>query len=221
MEAPEARKVLRILRRMYAKTLQKKRAGWEVDPFRILVMTILSAQTTDNAVDRVKGALFSAYPDPASLARAGLPEIEAIVHSLGFYRVKARHVRDTARMLVDRFGGRVPDTMEELLLLPGVGRKTANIVLNHAFGRNEGVAVDTHVKRLSWRLGFSDARAQEAIERDLAALFPRKAWGELTDLLIAHGRRLCTAKSPLCAECPLREHCRYYAIRSGGPQRKR
>jgi endonuclease-3 len=179
-------------------------------PFRILVLTILSAQTTDTSVDKVSGELFHRFPTPEALAAAEQIEVEEIIHSTGFYHAKARHIIGAAKKLGDDFSGKVPDTMEELLTIPGVGRKTANIVLNHAFGRNEGVAVDTHVRRLARRIGFSDHRDPAGIEQDLIALFPRDRWGPLTDLLISHGRTVCTARAPKCPVCPIREQCRYY-----------
>jgi endonuclease-3 len=179
-------------------------------PFQVLILTILSAQTTDRAVLLVKKALFKKYPTPAALAGAEIANLEKIIHSLGFYHAKARHVTATAKMLVRKYSGTVPSTMEELLTLPGVGRKTANIVLYHGMGRNEGIAVDTHVKRLAQRIGFSKTDKQDMIERDLMKLFGRERWGDLTDLLIAHGRTCCTARKPHCDVCPIARHCRYF-----------
>lgn len=179
-------------------------------PFQVLILTILSAQTTDQAVDKVRPPLFARYPTPEALANADIHEVEEIIHSTGFYQVKARHIVNTAAMLVSRFGGSVPTTMEELLLLPGVGRKTGNILLYHALGINAGIAVDTHVKRLAGRLGLSTRTDQNQIEQDLMALYPRERWGDLTDIMIAHGRRCCTAKSPRCGVCPISRVCRFY-----------
>jgi len=187
-------------------------------PFQVLVLTILSAQTTDAQVWAIRGPLFARYPTPASLAGADPAELEAIIHPTGFFRAKARHIMGAARMLVDEFGGEVPETMEELVRLPGVGRKTANIVLYHALGRNEGIAVDTHVLRLAQRIGYTDRSDPEGVERDLMACHPRDRWGPLTDLLIAHGRAVCTARKPRCAECPIAGHCRYFRDNcTGGP----
>ena len=176
----------------------------------MLILTILSAQTTDRAVLMVKDPLFSAYPTPEALARARIPELEPIIHSLGFYHAKARHIIAAAQTLMSDFGGKVPDTMEALLSIPGVGRKTANIVLYHGFGKNHGIAVDTHVRRLAQRIGFSDTDDVTVIERDLMALFPKTEWGDLTDVFIAHGRACCTAKKPQCPSCVIRTFCRYY-----------
>jgi endonuclease-3 len=210
MNPSRAREIFRILLRTYRDAVETSPSTGRGSPFQVLILTILSAQTTDLAVDQVRGPLFARWPTPADLADASPEEVEEIIHSLGFFRVKARHIIRSARAIVDRFSGTVPSTMEELLTLPGVGRKTANIVLFHAFGENEGIAVDTHVKRLSARIGFSDSRNQERIERDLQRYFPREQWGILTDLFIAHGRALCTAKDPSCPVCPVRQHCRYY-----------
>ncbi|MDH7510889.1 MAG: endonuclease III [Methanolinea sp.] len=177
------------------------------NPFQILILTILSARTTDRSVNAIRDRLFSRYPRPEDLANADPRDVEEIIRPLGFYREKARHIMETSRALIERFGGRVPERMEDLLSLPGVGRKTANIVLDHAFGIHEGVAVDTHVARLSRRLGFSSGRDPARIERDLMALFPKSAWGNLNYLLIRHGRTTCSARKPSCTTCPLRNLC--------------
>ena len=179
-------------------------------PFQVLVLTILSAQTTDRQVWALRGPLFDAYPTPAALAAADTAELEAIVRPTGYYHAKARHLIGAARMLVAEYGGEVPARMEDLVRLPGVGRKTANIVLYHAFGRNAGVAVDTHVLRLAQRIGLSDHADPAGVERDLMARLPPERWGPVTDLLIAHGRAICVARRPRCEVCPISQHCRYY-----------
>lgn len=179
-------------------------------PFEVIILTILSAQTTDKAVLKVKPALFSKYPTPAKLAKAKAGDVETIIHSLGYYHAKSKNIIAASQALLDEFGGNVPETMEELLTIPGVGRKTANIVLYHALGKNEGIAVDTHVRRLAQRIGFSDTDNVAVIERDLMELFPREDWGDLTDVLIAHGRATCDAKKPLCTECVIRGMCRWF-----------
>lgn len=178
--------------------------------FEVLILTILSAQTTDRAVLLVKKPLFSKYPTPSALANAKTHDVETIIHSLGFYHAKAKHVIAASQILVSEFGSKVPKTMEDLLKIPGVGRKTANIVLYHALGRNEGVAVDTHVRRLAQRIGFSDTDNVKVIEQDLMAAFQKEQWGDLTDVLIAHGRTCCTAKNPRCDVCPINRYCRYF-----------
>ncbi len=178
-------------------------------PFEVLILTILSAQTTDTAVLKVKPALLGRYPTPEKLARANPADVEKIIHSLGYYHAKAKNIIAASQALIERFGGRVPATMDELLTIPGVGRKTANIVLYHALGKNEGVAVDTHVRRLAQRIGFSATDNVTVIEKDLMALFPKKDWGDVTDVLIAHGRATCDAKKPSCETCVIQDFCRF------------
>ncbi len=175
--------------------------------FQLLVAVILSAQTTDITVNKVTKTLFETYATPEAIAGADLEEFEQAIKPTGFYHNKARNVMGAARMIVAEFGGRVPDTMAELVRLPGVARKTANIVLYNAYGINDGIAVDTHVKRLSQRLGFSANNDPEKIERDLMELFPRNEWGTLTYRLIDHGRAVCDAKRPVCGACVLAELC--------------
>ena len=182
--------------------------------FEVLILTILSAQTTDRAVLRVKEPLFSKYPDPPALAAADREDVEKIIHSLGYFHAKARHIIAASQALWSDFGGSVPETMEQLLKIPGVGRKTANIVLYHALGRNEGIAVDTHVRRLAQRIGFSDTDNVTMIERDLMAAFPQEQWGDLTDVLIAHGRECCDAKKPKCEVCPISRYCRFFRTKN-------
>jgi endonuclease-3 len=176
-------------------------------PFHLLVAVILSAQTTDLAVNAATPALFARYPEPADLASADPADVEALVHSLGFFRNKTKSIMGTARAIVTEFDGRVPDTMEELVTLPGVARKTANIVLMRAFGKSEGIAVDTHVFRLAHRLGFSTQKDPVKVERDLMALFPHERWTPLHYRLIDHGREVCTAKRPVCGACVVSEEC--------------
>jgi endonuclease-3 len=178
--------------------------------FETLILTILSAQTTDRAVLKIIEPLFSKYPDPSSLAAADPEEVEKIIHSLGFFHAKAKHIIAASQALMAESGGKVPATMEGLLKIPGVGRKTANIVLYYAFGRNEGIAVDTHVRRLAQRIGFSDTDNVTVIEQDLMAAFPQEQWGDLTDVLIAHGRECCDAKKPKCEVCPISGYCRFF-----------
>ncbi|MDP3563727.1 MAG: endonuclease III [Methanoregula sp.] len=183
--------------------------------FEVLILTILSAQTTDRAVLKVRGPLFEKYPTPSALAKAETEEVETMIHSLGYYHAKARNIIAASQALLSTFGGMVPESMDELLTIPGVGRKTANIVLYHALGRNEGIAVDTHVRRLAQRIGFSNTDNVAIIERDLMALFPQEQWGDLTDVLIAHGRACCDAKKPRCEVCPISSRCRYYKTAAG------
>jgi endonuclease-3 len=173
----------------------------------LLVATILSAQCTDERVNRVTKDLFKRYRRAEDYARAPQAVLEREVRSTGFFRNKARNIREACRLLVERHGGRVPGTMEELLELPGVARKTANVVLGTWFGKAEGVVVDTHVFRLSRRLGWSRAKDPAGVERDLVALFPKDEWILLSHRLIHHGRALCRALRPDCARCPLAKLC--------------
>jgi len=208
MDRQIAHRVYRALAKRYPEALED--TGDPPDPFRVLITTILSAQTTDSQVDEIAPALFLRFPTPQALARASMAEVEEIIHSTGFFHAKARHIIASSRALVQVFGGGIPDTMEGLLTLPGVGRKTANIVLDHAFHCPWGIAVDTHVRRISQRIGLSDEQDPDRIEWDLTALFPRKLWGLINGLFITHGRTLCTARRPRCPECPVRRDCRYY-----------
>jgi endonuclease III len=175
--------------------------------FELLCATILSAQCTDARVNLVTPVLFSRYPTPAALAAARPQDVEEIIKSTGFFRNKTRSLIGMAQALVADHDGEVPRTMEELQLLPGVGRKTANVVLGNAYGINEGVTVDTHVARLSRRLGLSRQDDPGKIELDLIRLFPQDEWGLLSHLLIFHGRQICVARRPRCGECVLADLC--------------
>lgn len=177
------------------------------NPFQLLIATILSAQTTDKAVNRVTPELFRRFPTPRALADAPQAEVETLVRSLGFFRQKARHIREAARIVAEEHGGEVPRTMEALMRLPGVARKTANVVLGTAFGIPSGIAVDTHVQRVSRRLGLCRGNTPEAIERELTALFPPEEWTALGHRLVLHGRYTCLARSPRCEQCVLRSLC--------------
>ena len=176
-------------------------------PFQLAVATILSAQCTDERVNQVTPRLFERYPDARTLAAAPLADVEEIVRSTGFFRAKARSITGFARGLVERHGGEVPRTMEALVPLPGVGRKTANVVLGHAFDVNEGIAVDTHVLRVTNRLGLARGDDPLAVEACLMKLIPRERWTRTTDLVIFHGRKVCDARRPRCGACPLFALC--------------
>lgn len=176
-------------------------------PLELLVATILSAQCTDERVNIVTPTLFSIFQTAEQYSRADPGQIETIIHSCGFFRNKTKSIQATATTLVERFNGEVPNTMQDLITLPGVARKTANVVLSHAFGRNEGISVDTHVQRLSRRLGLTTEQDPVKVERHLMLVVPRKSWGRVSDLLIWHGRRVCSARSPRCEECVLADIC--------------
>ena len=179
---------------------------WE-NPLELLVATILSAQTTDVRVNAVTPNLFARYPTAADLAAADPAELEEVIRPTGFFRNKAKSLRGMAGALVEDHGGEVPRTMGELVALPGVGRKTANVVLGNAFGVDEGVVVDTHVRRLSNRLGFAAESDPEKIERDLMQTVPRRDWTVFSHLLILHGRSVCKARKPACADCVVNDLC--------------
>lgn len=177
------------------------------DPFQLAVATILSAQTTDERVNSVTPGLFQRYPDAEALASAEQEDVEEIIRSTGFFRNKAKNIIGFARGLMADHDGAVPSTMDELSSLPGVGRKTANVILGNAFGVEQGVVVDTHVKRLSSLLGLTKEEAPEKVERDLMEIFPRERWTMLSHLLIWHGRRVCVARRPRCEACAVSHLC--------------
>ena len=177
------------------------------DPFHLVVAVLLSAQTTDKAVNRVTPVLWDRYPTQEALAAARQEDVEEILRSIGFFRTKARNIIGCAQMVLSDFGGVVPRTMEELERLPGVGRKTANIVTNVAFGEVNGIAVDTHVFRITHLLGLSTADTPTATEQDLLALFPRESWEPLNHQLVMYGREVCVARRPKCDRCILAHLC--------------
>jgi endonuclease-3 len=196
--------IIRILRREYPRS----RTALEFKtPLQILVATILAAQCTDERVNQITPALFRKYPTAAALAGADRQELEAEIRPTGFFRNKAKSIIGAARKIVGEFGGEVPARMADLVTLPGVARKTANIVLSSGYGIAEGIAVDTHVKRLSGRLGLSRQHDPEKIERDLLKLVPKKDWLDFNSMLVNHGRKVCQARKPRCSECPLRTLC--------------
>jgi len=177
------------------------------NPYELTVATILSAQCTDERVNMVTPALFEAFPDPESLAGARQDDVEELVRSTGFFRNKAKNLIGMADAVMERHGGVIPNTMEALVALPGVGRKTANVVLGNAFGVDHGIVVDTHVKRISKRLGFTRNTDPVKVEADLVGVFPRERWTMLSHLLIFHGRRTCVARKPRCGDCCVAHLC--------------
>ncbi len=204
-EAKKARtaKILARLARAYPKARIELRFS---TPLELLAATILSAQCTDARVNAVTVTLFARYRTAEDFARAHVPTMEKLIHSTGFFKAKAKSLLGMGRTLVERHGGVVPRTVDELVALPGVGRKTANVVLGNAFGI-PALAVDTHVTRVSQRLGFTRAGDPEKIHEDLCALIPRSKWTRATHLLIIHGRRTCTARKPACPACPVLALC--------------
>lgn len=179
---------------------------WD-DPFKLVIAVALSAQTTDKMVNRVTPLLWDVYPTPYDLANADIKHVESILRPIGFYQNKAKNTINCAKMICSEFEGQVPQNMDDLQKLPGVGRKTANIVLNVAFDKVEGIAVDTHVFRISHKLKLSDAKTPAATEHDLLKVFDKKNWKPLNHQLVIFGRRVCTARNPKCFECPLGDFC--------------
>lgn len=198
--------IIKVLKKEYP---QSRTALEFENPLQIMVATILSAQCTDKRVNMVTPALFAKYPRVQDFAQAQTEELEEAIRSTGFYRNKARNIIAAAARIVSDFKGRVPDTMEDLLTLPGVARKTANIILCDGFGKAEGIAVDTHVKRLAGRMGLSREKDPNKIERDLMAVVPRSEWLDFNHILVDHGRAVCRARKPDCPRCVVRRFCPY------------
>ncbi|HYN85871.1 MAG TPA: endonuclease III [Pyrinomonadaceae bacterium] len=206
-ERERARRIVRLLRREYP---DARCSLDHTNPLELLVATVLSAQCTDERVNLVTAELFRKYRSCEDYLRVSREELEQDIRPTGFFRNKARAIQGACRIICERHGGRVPATMEELLELPGVARKTANVVLGNAYGQASGVVVDTHVGRLSERLGLSVQKTPEKVERDLMALVPARDWVAFSHLLIAHGRAVCKARTPLCDACVLKADCPWY-----------
>lgn len=204
MPSNKIKKILAFLKKQYPDFTT---ALLHQNPLQLLVATILSAQCTDARVNIVTKGLFKKRKTAQDFADANLKALEQEIHSTGFYHNKAKNIIAAAKMIIDRFNGKVPDSMEKLIQLPGVARKTANIVLSHGYNKIEGIAVDTHVRRLSYRLGLTKNQDPEKIEMDLMEITEKKDWAHLSDLLIAHGRTICGAAKPKCLECVLGKIC--------------
>ncbi len=212
-EKKRARRIIGLLKREYPDATCSLN---HTSPLELLVATILSAQCTDERVTLVTADLFRKYRNCEEFARAPTSELEQDIRSTGFFRNKAKAIQGACRLLSEEHGGRVPDSMEELLTLPGVARKTANVVLGNAYGIASGVVVDTHVQRLSERLALSAQKTPEKIEQDLKSLVPEADWIIFPHLLIAHGRKICKARTPLCAECVLEPLCPSSLLKNPG-----
>ncbi|MDH5440934.1 MAG: endonuclease III [Candidatus Bathyarchaeota archaeon] len=200
-----SQEILTLLRKLYPDA--KGTALNFSNALELLVATILAAQCTDGKVNQVTKVLLKRYRTPKDYAEADLEELQEIIKPTGFYRSKSKFIKAAAKKLIEDFDSEIPRSIEEMIKLPGVARKTANIVLSNAFGVVEGVAVDTHVMRLSKRLGLSEQKNRDKIERDLMNLFPKEQWFEVANLLIAHGRSVCTARHPKCGKCVVNELC--------------
>ncbi|MBA4337173.1 endonuclease III [bacterium] len=196
-----------VYKRLHALYKGAKCALHFTNAWELLVATILSAQCTDKRVNMVTPALFKRYPAPEDFASADKIELEKYIHSTGFFRNKAKNILGAAQTVVEKFGGEVPDKMEKLVTIPGIARKSANVLLYVWYGKNEGVVVDTHVKRISNRLGLTKEQNPVKIEKDLMKLYPREKWGPLAYYLVDHGRALCKAPTPKCMQCPLTDIC--------------
>lgn len=201
-----------VIRRLTKAYPDAQVALHHANPLQLLVATILSAQCTDERVNMVTPKLFKKYRTAKDYTAASPRELEQEIRSTGFYRAKARSIIGCCRTLVEKYGGKIPASMEDLLTLPGVGRKTANVVLGNVFGVAEGIVVDTHVRRLAQRLGFSRNSDPEKIERDLMKIVPKKNWIAFGNLMIWHGRKVCRARRPNCPECPVGDLCPSFAV---------
>ena len=206
------RKIIRLLKRAYP---DAKCSLNHSNAFELLVATILSAQCTDERVNIVTADLFRKYRKPEDYLKVSEKELQKDIRTTGFFRNKTKSIQGTVKVLTESHGGEVPDTMEELLELPGVARKTANVVLGNAFGVKSGIVVDTHVTRLTHRLGLTEQKTAEKIERDLIELVPRKDWVIFSHLLIYHGRKICKARNPSCAECVVEKLCPSSYLKTG------
>src|SRR5690348_13338292 len=206
------REVIRRLKRAYP---DAKCSLNHSNPFELLIATILSAQSTDERVNIVTSDLFRKYKKPEDYLKVSPRELEQDIHSTGFFRNKTKSLQGTAKVLLEKYGGQVPHTMDELLELPGVARKTANVVLGNAFGIKAGVVVDTHVTRLSHRLNFTQEKTAEKIEQDLIPIVPKKDWVLFPHLMIYHGRKICKARGPLCDQCPVEKQCPSSFLKTG------
>lgn len=199
-----AKKIVSLIKKEYPKA---KTELLHKNPWQLAVSVALSAMSTDVSVNKVTPALFKKYSKPVDLANARVSDIEKIVKTVNFYKTKAKNIRGMAQKLVSDFGGEVPKTMEELLTLPGVARKSANVILEEAFGLTEGIVVDTHVSRVSSRLKLTKNSDPKKIEKDLMKIIPKKDWGVWGSVLVSHGRYICTARKPKCTDCILNKLC--------------
>ncbi len=197
----------KVLDRLKARYPDLKTALVWKTPWQLLVATVLSAQCTDRQVNKITPLFFQKWPTPFDLVQASPEEVAQVIRSAGFYRAKSKSLVGAANIIVKDFGGKVPSCMQDLVSLPGVGRKTANIVLSGAFGINKGIAVDTHVKRISFRLGLTESGNPEVIEKELMPLFPREEWANVNHMLVFFGRDVCRARKPVCCDCELKDIC--------------
>lgn len=209
MKKSDVIKILQILKETYPE------ATCSLDfktPFQMVVAVMLSAQCTDERVNKTTPLLFEKYGTPEAISKMSLDELERIIHPCGFYKNKAKNVKATAEMVLKQYNGEVPSTMEELMKLPGIGRKSANVVMLEAFNNPQGIAVDTHAKRIANKLGLSKSSDPEKIEQDLLKCIPKEYYYDANHLLVWHGRKMCVARKPKCEECPISKFCEYKNI---------
>lgn len=176
-------------------------------PFQMVVAVMLSAQCTDDRVNKTTPSLFEKYPTPQDICNLDISELEQIIHPCGFYRNKAKSIKAMAKEIMEKYNGQVPQTMEELMSLPGVGRKSANVIMLEAFNNPQGIAIDTHAKRIANRVGLSKEKTPEKIEQEILKLIPKEYYKDVNHLLVWHGRKICDARNPKCIECPIKEFC--------------
>ncbi len=207
MERIDIRRINKIIEILAKQYPEAKTSLIHSNPFQLLIATILSAQTTDKQVNKILPSLFEKFKTPENFAGSSLKEIEDLVSSVNFYKNKAKYIYQLSKRLVEKYNNKVPDSMEELIKLPGVARKTANVVLSQSFDKNEGIVVDTHVKRVTARLGFTQNTDPVRIEKDLMKIIPQKEWGSFSYRIILHGRNICTAKRPKCEICIVEKFC--------------
>ena len=206
MNKKDVLNIITILKQMYP---DAKCSLDFASPFELLIAVVLSAQCTDNRVNLTTPALFVKYSTPEDFTNIDIHELEDYIHSCGFYKNKAKNIKSTAQILVEKYNGIVPDNMDDLLTLPGVGRKSANVIMLEAFNKPQGIAVDTHCKRISNRLGFSNESEPLKIEMDLLKVIPKEYYRDINHLFMWHGRNTCTSQNPKCESCPLKSYCKY------------
>ena len=207
MKKSDAKEIIKILKETYPE------ATCSLDfknPFEMAIAVMLSAQCTDERVNKVTPKLFKKYPDPYKMSKAPIKDIEKLIYSCGFYKSKSKHIKECSQMLVDKYEGQVPNTMGELQSLPGIGRKSANVIMLEAFHNPQGIAVDTHVKRISNRIGLSKESDPEKIEKDLLHKIPKEYYYDANHLGVWHGRYTCNSRKPKCSECTIKQYCNYY-----------
>ena len=207
MEKKEAVEIIKKLKEYYPD------ATCSLDfktPFEMVISVMLSAQCTDERVNKTTPSLFEKYSTPQSICDMELEELERIIHPCGFYKNKAKNIKAMAKEILEKYNGKVPETMEELITLPGVGRKSANVVMLEAFNNPQGIAIDTHAKRIANRVGLSKNTVPEKVEQDILKLIPKEYYKDVNHLFVWHGRKICNARKPKCNECPIKKYCRYY-----------